>query len=190
MNRRQAVAAITSAMAMAGNGCSLQSDLPVYGTVPHFRLTDQDGKDFPSDELADRIWIACFFFTTCNGPCPRMNAQMKKIQDQTEGLDLVRLLSITIDPKTDTPGELKKYAARFKADPKRWHFLTGSVEQLNMLSDDTFHLQRVQTPTLEHSTRFVMVDRKGRIRGYYDTSDASAIPAALADIQKLQKEIF
>jgi protein SCO1/2 len=190
MNRRRSIAVLSSALATLGAGCTVQSDLPIYGTVPFFRLTDQDAKEFRSDELMDRIWVASFFFTTCNGPCPRMNAQMKKIQEQTDGLDLVRMLSITIDPKTDTPAELKRYAARFKADHRRWHFLTGTADQLNALSDDTFHLQRVQTPTLDHSTRFVLVDRKSRIRGYYDTSDATAISSVLRDIQKLQKEIF
>jgi protein SCO1/2 len=190
MNRRRSIALLSSALATLTTGCSLQSDLPIYGTVPFFRLTDQDGKEFRSDELMDRIYVASFFFTTCNGPCPRMNAQMKKIQEQTDGLDVVRMLSITIDPKTDTPAELRKYAARFKADHRRWHFLTGDPVQLNLLSDDTFHLQRIQTPTLDHSTRFILVDRRARIRGYYDTSDATAIQSVLGDIQKLQKEIF
>lgn len=188
MRRRNCTALLLAVL--AGGGCSLRSDLPVYGTVPQFHLIDQSGKQYRSDELAERIWVAAFFFTTCNGPCPRMNAQLKKIQDQTEGLDYLHLLSITIDPKNDTPEELARYAARFKADPARWHFLTGSAEQLNLLSDETFHLQRVQTPALEHSTRFVLVDRKSRIRGYYDTSDANAISTVIGDIQKLQREVF
>lgn len=184
-SRRALLAALAAA-----SGCTLRSSLPIYGTVPDFALIDQDGKPFSSHELAERIWLACFFFTTCNGPCPRMNSQFKQIQDQTEGLEGVRLLSITIDPKHDTPQELKMYARRFKADPRRWHFLTGTVAQLNVLSDDTFHLNQVQTPTLDHSTRFVLVDRKARIRGYYDSSDARTIPQVVEDIQKLTKELL
>lgn len=188
MTRPLPLACVLAAAALTS--CSLKSDLPVYGSVPAFQLTDQENRRFSSDTLTDRVYVVCFFFTTCNGPCPRMNAQMKKIQDQTEGLDYIHLLSLTVDPATDTPEALARYAARFKADPRRWHFLTGAKEELQKLSDDTFHLNAIATPTLDHSTRFVLVDRKARIRAYYDSSDSNAIEQVMTDIAKLRKEVF
>ena len=165
----------------------LRSNLPDYGTVPPFELTDQGGAKFLSAErLAGRIWVAAFIFTTCNGPCPRMTAQMKKIQDATSAADLL-LVSFTIDPKHDTPERLAGYAARFKADPRRWSFLTGDTATLRRLGVDVFHLADPQEK-LAHSSRFALVDKRGRIRGYYDTALSGAIEEILADIDKVRGE--
>lgn len=168
----------------------LSSGLPDHGGVPPFQLTAQDGKPFVSTaELSGKVWVADFIFTTCHGPCPRMTAQLKKIQDQVKDLTDVELISFTVDPATDTPEVLAEYAQRFHADPEHWHFLTGSQSDLQKLSYDTFRLGDTGSK-LEHSTRFVLIDRKSRIRGYYDTTDASAIQQVVDDIAKLRKEVL
>lgn len=177
------------ALCVAGAGCTLRSSLPVLGVTPPFELTAENGEKFPSAELAGKVWVADFFFTTCNGPCPRMSVQMKQLQEAVRELDDVRLVSFTIDPATDTPAALAAYARRYKADPARWRFLTGAPEELRRLSYDTFHLAEVGG-SLEHSSRFALVDRKGRIRGYYDTVAKDAIPQIVADILKLRKEVL
>lgn len=172
------------------SGCTaLHSGLPEYGSVPSFTLTSQSGESFRGQELLGKVWVADFFFTTCNGPCPRMATQMYKVQQATRDLEDVRLVSFTIDPATDTPEALAAYARRYKADAERWHFLTGPAEELRKLSYDTFHLSEVGG-SLEHSTRFALVDRKGRIRGYYDTADTSSIPQLIEDITKVRKEVL
>jgi protein SCO1/2 len=119
-----------------------------------------------------------------------MTAQFRKIQDRTAGLTGVRLLSLTVDPDHDTPAVLEEYSKRFGADPKRWHFLTGDKAELEKLSDDTFHLNKIGAPGLDHSTRFVLVDRKGRIRGFYDSTDSGVIDQVAEDIRKLETEVF
>jgi len=168
-------------------GC-LSSGLPTIGEVPDFTLTGEDGQPFKSaEQLTNKIWVADFIFTTCNGPCPRMTAHMKKVQDATQDLADVELVSITIDPKNDTPEKLKEYAQHYKYDPERWHFLTGSPEELNRIGMDTFHLAGVGE---EHGTRFAVVDRKGRIRAYYEISDTASINQLVEDIKKLRKEVL
>jgi len=165
-------------------GC-LKSGLPELGEVPRFELTASDGSHFGSEQLKGKIWVADFFFTTCNGPCPRMSAQMKKLQAAT-GAE-IQLVSFTIDPGHDTPPVLAEYATHFRADPARWHFLTGTAAELQRLSMDTFHLGDIGVK-LEHSTRFVLVDGKMRIRGYYESNMPGLIPDLTEDIAKLRKE--
>lgn len=168
-------------------GC-LRSNLPDYGPVPPFLLVDQAGRAFDSRQrLAGKTWIAAFIFTSCNGPCPRMTAQMRKIQDRTRGLAGVLLVSFSIDPATDTPARLAEYAARFKADPARWSFLTGAEAAIRTLGVDAFHLADPHEK-LAHSSRFALVDRHGRIRGYYDSALAGAVDEIVADIGKADGE--
>jgi len=177
----------------ASAGCTLHSSLPDLGTVPPFALTAQDGKSFSSDALKGKVWVVDFFFTTCNGPCPRMSSQMRRLQNallkRTGNLGSVRLLSITVDPKHDTPPVLLEYSGYFRADPRLWSFLTGPEESIRKLSVDTFHVNTA-VDRLEHSTRFILVDGKARIRGYYESTDATMLDQLTDDIGKLRKEVF
>lgn len=184
--RRSIVAAL---LLVAMTGCGWHSGLPTYGTVPEFSLTADSGKAFGSANLEGRVWVANFFFTTCNGPCPRMSAQLHKLQGMINGSPEVRLVSISIDPKRDTPEVVAAYAKRWKADPVRWRFLTGEPAQIRTLSWDTFHLSEVGG-ALQHSTKFALVDRKLQIRGYYDSLDVGGLAELAADIVKLEQEVF
>lgn len=166
----------------------LSSGLPDLGQVPQFSLTSEDGKPFHSEaELNGKVWIADFIFTTCNGPCPRMTALMRKVQDATAEFDDVQIVSFTVDPKNDTPEKLAEYARRFRYDPSRWHFLTGPPTELEKLSNDTFHLGGLGA---EHGTRFAVVDRKGRIRAYYESTSTDTIRDLVEDVRKLRKEVL
>jgi protein SCO1 len=176
-------------MLAATAGCGWHSGLPTYGTVPEFALTAENGKKFGAADLEGRVWVANFFFTTCNGPCPRMSAQMHKLQGMLKGSTEVRLVSISIDPKRDNTAALAAYAQRWKADPAKWRFLTGPAEQINVLSWDTFHLASAGG-SLEHSTKFALVDKKLQIRGFYDSLDSSGLADLATDIGKLEIEIF
>jgi protein SCO1/2 len=146
-------------------GCRGPS-LPVLYDVPQFSLTSETGQTFSSDSLKGQVWVADFIFTHCPGPCLRMSAQMKKLQEQTP----VRLVSFTVDPKRDTPEVLAQYARRYRAQAGRWTFLTGPLEQLNYLSRTVFKIGDIEAD-LTHSTRMILVDPQMRIRGFYDTAD-------------------
>jgi protein SCO1 len=181
------LAAIAAFVVLAA--CSTHPALPNFGFVPDFVLTDQTGAAFSSKEKLDgKVWIANFIFTTCQGPCPRMSSQMSQARQRIMLPD-VRFVSFTIDPDRDTPEVLAAYGRRFQADSRNWHFLTGSKSDLNKLSYDAFHLGNVGGP-LEHSTRFVLVDRKSRIRGYYDTSEPEVIEKLIVDTKRLAEERF
>lgn len=160
---------------------------PDYGAVPRFELTSQDGKSFDSSALQGKIWVADFIFTTCPGPCPRMTSQMHQIQDATWRMPDVKLVSFTVDPKRDTPEKLTAYADVHHASPEHWYFLTGPQATLNHMGLDVFKLNRVDG-TLQHSTRFVLVDKASHIRGYYDTSEPDAIRRLVADLHALGRE--
>jgi protein SCO1/2 len=161
--------------------------LPAYGQVPEFRLTSQTGEPFDRKALEGKVWVADFIFTHCPGPCPRLSAHMRRIQSAVAELPDVRLISFSVDPERDTPTVLAEYANRYRALPGRWFFLTGDRKTLDALDRRAFMLGNVDG-TLEHSTRFVLVDRRGKIRGYYGTSEDDPTARLIVDIRRLVRE--
>ena len=162
-----------------------------YGSVPPFQLTNQDGKPFGSSNLAGKIWIADFIYSTCPGPCPMISTRMSEMQKPLERTD-VHFVSFTVDPDKDTPERLREYAGKLQAAPGRWDFLTGPKSEIYNLSLNGFRLAAAarsnENPEPLHSTRMVLVDRRGQIRGYYDATTADAITKLLADTNHLLKE--
>jgi len=162
-----------------------------YGTVPQFQLTNQNGEPFGSAQLNGKIWIADFIFTTCSGPCPLISSRVSEMQRPLENSD-AHLVSFTVDPETDTPEVLREYAARLHARPGRWDFLTGPKAEIYQLTQNGFKLA-VSDGAAEagepiHSTRAVLVDRRGTIRGYYDVTAPDGVTKILADTSKLLRE--
>lgn len=154
--------------------------------VSEFSLTDQTGAAFSSKTLDKHVWIADFIYTTCPGPCPRMSSQMLQAQKALRS-DAVRFVSFTVDPEHDTPAVLSAYAKHFEADPAKWFFLTGDIAAINHLSRDVFRLATADG-TLEHSTRFVLIDGQSRIRGFYSSLEKDIMPKLISDAQQLTKE--
>ena len=161
--------------------------LPVYGQVPEFHLVSQTGAPFERHSLDGKIWVADFIFTNCTSSCPRMSAQMSHVQPLLSEFPDVRLVSFSVDPKRDTPEALASYARRFQAQPERWYFLTGDQKALDALDRRAFMLGNVDG-SLEHSTRFVLVDRHGKIRGYYGAAQDDPTPSLIVDIRRLERE--
>lgn len=181
----------TRIVALAGlailASCIKPKPLPILGDVPAFQLTSQTGTQFDSKSLAGQIWVADFIYTTCDGPCPGMTRQMRVLQDQTaKEMGDVKLVSFTVDPKHDTPPVLAEYAAHYRMNPARWSFLTGTVDDLNNVGM-SFKLNTVDG-NLSHSTRFVLVDRHMRIRGYYMSSEDAFMPQLVHDIRQLEQD--
>jgi protein SCO1/2 len=168
-----------------------QRSVSSYGTVPSFQLVNQNGQPFGSPQLTGKIWIADFIYTTCPGPCPMISSRMSELQKPLEKTD-VHLVSFSVDPEKDTPQVLRGYADKLQADPARWDFLTGPKSAIYKLSHDGFKLA-VSDGSGEqgipiHSTRMVLVDRHGAIRGYYDATEADAITKLVADTSHLLRE--
>ncbi|MCP5110283.1 MAG: SCO family protein [bacterium] len=170
-------------------GCAGEPvELPRLSSVPEFTLVSQVGEPFDSAvELTGKVWVANFIFTTCVGPCPRMSSRMRRIQARVEDLPDVRLVSFTVDPETDTPEALAEYASKFQAKEGVWHFLTGETETLHQLNRHAFLLGDVDG-SLTHSTRFVLVDRQGGVRGYYMSADSEDMERLVDHIHMLAKE--
>lgn len=167
--------------------CVKPRPLPVMGQLPPFQLTAQTGETFDSKSLAGQVWVADFIYTTCDGPCPMMTQQMRQLQDRTKDeMADVKLVSFTVDPVHDTPPVLAAYAKHFRMDPKRWWFLTGDMSRINDIGL-SFKLNTVDG-SLSHSTRFVLVDRHMRIRGYYLSSEDAFLPQLMHDIRQLHQD--
>jgi protein SCO1/2 len=168
-----------------------QRTVSSYGTVPSFQLVNQNGQPFGFAQLAGKIWIADFIYTTCPGPCPMISTRMSELQKPLEKTD-VHLVSFSVDPAKDKPEVLRGYAEKLHADPKRWDFLTGPKSAIYDLSHDGFKLavsdgsDEAGIPV--HSTRMALVDRHGQIRGYYEATEADAITKLLADTGHLMRE--
>ena len=168
-----------------------QRTISSYGTVPTFQFTNQNGQPFGSGQLAGKIWIADFIYTTCPGPCPMISGRMSDLQKPLEKSD-VHLVSFSVDPEKDTPAVLRGYAEKLQAEPGRWDFLTGAKSAIYKLSHDGFKLAVSDSSDVQglpvHSTRMVLVDRHGQIRGYYDATEPDAITKLVADTSHLLRE--
>ena len=168
-----------------------QRTVSSYGSVPSFELVNQNGQPFGSPQLVGKIWIADFIFTTCPGPCPMISTRMSELQTPLEKTD-VHLVSFTVDPEKDTPEVLRGYAEKLQAQPSRWDFITGPKSTIYNLSRNGFKLAvsdgSAETGTPVHSTRMILVDRHGDIRGYYDATEADAVTKLLADTNHLLRE--
>jgi len=171
--------------------------LPVYATLPGFTLTNQNGQTVTLADFRGTIWIADAIFTRCPGQCLAMSAHMKEIQDALPSGLPVQLVSFTTDPAFDQPAVLKKYAERFGARDNCWSFLTGDKSALHGVEVDGLKLSVLDKPAAEqdsandlfiHSEKFVLLDKLGRIRGYYDGQTASAVPAVMAAARTLARE--
>ena len=155
------------------NSSALES-LPRLGQIPDFALVERSGQPIGQSDLNGRVWIADFIFTYCAGPCPRMTAEFIKLQREFKDTDRVRLVTFTVDPDRDTPQALRDYADRHGAHPTKWLFITGDLREVHRLVVEGFKLGSVEDPMM-HSTRFVLVDADGAVRGYYDSEEPAAI---------------
>ena len=166
---------------------------PVYGRVSDFTLTEASGKPVTLGDLRGKVWIASFIFTHCAGSCPVMTHHLAKAQQKLPVRDDLKLVSISVDPVRDTPAVLAKYAAQSGADPTRWLFLTGEMPEIRKLARETFKLAVDETagPAEEpilHSSKFVLVDRNGAIRGYYDGLDVETLKQLVHDVERVLAE--
>lgn len=171
--------------------------LPVYAQLGDFALTNQFARPVGLSHLRGKVWLADVIFTRCPGPCAKMTAQMRQIQSQFAENDQVQFVSFTADPEFDTPEVLKSYAARLGADGANWQFLTGPKKQLydfaanelkfTVIDNDSSGAQSLEDRFL-HSTQFVLVDSKARIRGYFDGEKPGASDEVAKAIQRVLRE--
>ena len=179
----------------ADNSVTESNELPVLVQLPEFALQDQNGVGFGSAQLNDKPWIANFVFTRCPTTCPIQTRNLAKFQKQLgkiDGGDAVELVSITVDPNFDTPAVLADYAKRMEADPEGWHFLTGSRDEIWDLCKKGFKLAVDDAPPkapspIMHSSRMMLVDRDGQIRGFYEGTTREGMDDLRLAVENLLK---
>ena len=165
-----------------------------YGPAPDFSLVERSGRPMTAGDLRGRVWIADFIYTECRDTCPLQSRAMAALLTDLEAYGDLRSVSITVDPLTDTPALLSRYADRYGADPERWLFLTGELREIRRIVEDGFRLSAAPVdgatpdPVVFHSTRFVLVDRDGEIRGYYDSGDPRALERLRRNARSLLAE--
>jgi len=174
-------------------------ELTVYGELGEFSLTDQSGKPITQADLQGKVWVAGFIFTNCTGPCPHVTATMARLQKEMADLPNFRLVTFTVDPERDNVAQLAQYAKQFSADPARWMFLTGPEDEIQRVLRERFKVHRIATKNpmpgqeFDHSTKLILVDAQGQIRGLFDGwagSYSSEMPDAFeANLDKLRESI-
>ncbi len=177
-----------------GRGMKPAVNVPLLNELPDFSLTDQNGKPVTKQSLQGTPWIADFIFTRCAGQCPAMSNAMRALQSELRDFPSLRFVSFSVDPRWDTPERLAQYAMRYQADPARWIFLTGTEDEIFRLSREGFKLGVDPTPAdapniavepVMHSSRFVLVDALGRVRGYYEATDAQGMARLKSDLRAI-----
>lgn len=182
------------------------AELPILATVPTFTMKDQTGKQVTDTALRGSVWIADFFFTSCQASCPKLTERMKGVQDKLATLKApVKLVSFTVDPENDDPPRLLGYAQKYGVDAGRWSLLTthpaehphAELERIIVQGFKVHYMPRavgstkveesVNLMTIMHGDFFVLVDREGRIRGYYDTKLPEKVDQVVVDALRLAR---
>ena len=162
-----------------------------YWTLPDFALTERGGRTIHLADLAGKVWVADFFYSTCPGPCPMLTSRFSVVQTALGAEPDVRLVSISVDPEKDTVEVLKTYAERFKAGD-HWLFLTGRKEDIHTLARDGFKLPIAEATAegapITHTTRLILVDKTGSVRGFYEGATESGVQEVIRDIWRLLEE--
>ncbi|MEC7753095.1 SCO family protein [Roseivirga thermotolerans] len=166
----------------------------LYHTVPNFQFVDQDSALVTEATVADKIYVADFFFGTCPTICPVMKQQMLRVYEQFKDTPNFAILSHTIDPEHDTVAYLKDYSMRLGVpDNKTWHFLTGDKDKIYQIGSGEGYMvplgENEDAPGgFIHSGAFLLVDKERRIRGKYDGTNPKEVTALINDIPKLLAE--
>ena len=184
-----------------------------YGTVPAFTLTERSGRRVTVNDLRGFVWVADFIYTECTESCPTQSLQFAQLQREFAGATDLRLVSITVDPRHDTPEVLGRYAERYGAG-ERWWFLTGDKREIYCLAQQGFHLAATDPAEpsppacgrawrfgpgaawashgsqgiVMHSARLVLVDRTSHIRAYHLATDAQSLATLTGNVRTLLAE--
>jgi len=164
--------------------------------IGDFTFTDQNNKAFGLKDVKGKVFVAEYFFTNCGTICPKMTAQMERVQQKFRGNKAFAILSFTVDPENDTVARMADYANMHGADNAQWHFLTGKQEDLYSVARRYFFILKPAEAQNQgdvgsdfiHTNNFVLVDQQQRIRGYYDGTSEKEVDALMHDIERLLEE--
>ena len=164
-----------------------------YHKISNFKLTNQNGKEITQANYKDKIYVADFFFTTCQDICPVMTKNMYKLQEELKNDNEILLLSHTVIPEFDTVEQLKQYAIENKVDDSKWNLVTGDKKQIYELARKSYLAvedSRFNEFDMIHTENFILIDKNKQIRGFYDGTNEKEIEQLLSDIQILKRQKY
>ena len=161
-----------------------------YHKIADFKLTNQNGEKITQEFYNDKIYVADFFFTTCQDICPVMTKNMYQLQQELKNDNNILFLSHTVIPEIDTVEQLKKYAIENKIDESRWNLVTGDKKQIYDLARKSYlAVEDVEFGEFDmiHTENFMLIDKQKQIRGFYDGTNTEEIQRLLKDIEILKQ---
>lgn len=163
----------------------------IHHTVHNFSFTDQTGRTITEEDFKGKIYVADFFFTTCQSICPIMTNQMKRVVETYRNTPSVLFLSHTVFPEHDSVNVLAEYAKSHNADPSRWHFVTGKKKELYDMARKSYLISADSGDggkgDFVHTQIFALVDVNRHVRGFYNGTDSLDVNKLIADIDRLLK---
>ena len=161
-----------------------------YHKISDFKLTNQNGKEITQANYKDKIYVADFFFTTCQDICPVMTKNMYQLQEELKNDNQILLLSHTVIPEVDTVEQLKKYAIENNVDDSKWNLVTGDKKQIYELARKSYLAvedSNFNEYDMIHTENFMLIDKEKQIRGFYDGTNSEDINRLLKDIEILKQ---
>jgi protein SCO1/2 len=163
-----------------------------YHKIADFSLTNQNGKTITQEDYKDKIYIADFFFTTCQTICPIMTDNMYQVQKAILNDEDVMLLSHSVTPEIDSVAQLKRYALKKGVKDTKWNLVTGDKKQIYTLARKSYLAVKTagtgDAYDMIHTENFILIDKKRQIRGFYDGTNPEEIEQLIQDIKTLKKE--
>lgn len=164
----------------------------IYHTVQPFSFINQFNDSVTGKTIANKIYVADFFFATCQSICPKMSSQLVHVQDAFKNDKDVLILSHTVNPLHDTVEVLNGYSQSYGAIKNKWHFLTGNKKEIYDMARYSYLVNALEedgsAEGFLHSELFILVDKQKRIRGFYDGTDSVAVVKLISDIKLLKQE--
>jgi protein SCO1 len=165
----------------------------LYHHIGNFSLLNQYGETITNETVKNKIYVANFFFATCQSICPEMSTNLTDLQKAFANDDSLLILSHSVNPMHDTVAVLMDYATTYNATKNKWHLLTGDKKQIYDLAKTSYLVNAFEddgTPEgFLHSELFLLIDKKGRMRGMYDGTDKAQVARLIEEIKLLKKEL-
>ena len=161
-----------------------------YHKISDFKLTNQNGEEITQANYKDKIYVADFFFTTCQDICPVMTKNMYQLQEELKNDNQILLLSHTVIPEVDTVEQLKEYAVENNVDDSKWNLVTGDKKQIYELARKSYLAvedSNYSQYDMIHTENFMLIDKERQIRGFYDGTNSEDINRLLKDIKILKQ---
>ena len=166
----------------------------IYHQIASFNLTNQIGQVVNQNTTKNKIYIANFFFASCQSICPMMSNQLQEVQKAFLADDSVLILSHSVNPLHDTVAVLSNYADTYGAKTNKWHLLTGNKKQIYDLAKTSYLVNAFEDDGSPegflHSELFLLIDKKARIRGMYDGTNTSEVKKLIEDVKLLKQETY